>query len=569
MENKDFIFKQLSSMEKVFLDEKPLGKELKNISILKNERLSYQIAYTCIGDVNCDANVFDFNIRIESPISKYIKLRNVGNVPVELSYYKHDCDDDYLRKRPGLYPDSLCDMKNLTIDAIPDLWHSLWVTLDTKGEVPAGNYDINIIFEPGDIKWGYECDNIKIVKTLKVKIIDALLTKQETVVANWFHADSLASVYNVKLYSKKHWELIDRFMKCAIENGVNSIYTPVFSIPLDTCPGLKRPACQLVDIIFENNEYKFNFAKLRQWISIFKKNNGSYLEISHLFSQWGALYTPRIVAKVNGRTKDIFGWNTSATSEEFQKFMDEFMPELINVLKDEEVIDRVYFHISDEPHMNRLKSYMAAKNVVAKYLKEYKIMEACSDPEAYISGAVDYPVVHFPNVDSYIEKGITPFGAYFCASTGKDGYCNRFIDMPSYRNRTIGILLFKYNINCLLHFAFNYYFKRMKPGGTSEVVNPIFATDAGNAIQAGNGFVVYPSLDGNPMESIRLNVTYDALQDIRAMKLLESYIGHNEVVKIIEDCAGMEIRMNSYPKNSSYLIKLREEINKKIEEVIK
>ena len=50
--------------------------------------------------------------------------------------------------------------------------------------------------------------------------------------------------------------------------------------------------------------------------------------------------------------------------------------------------------------------------------------------------------------------------------------------MPSYRNRIIGIQMFKYNITMLLHFGFNYYFKRAALGGTAEVINPFFATDA-------------------------------------------------------------------------------------------
>ena len=53
------------------------------------------------------------------------------------------------------------------------------------------------------------------------------------------------------------------------------------------------------------------------------------------------------------------------------------------------------------------------------------------------------------------------------------------------------------------------------------------------------------------------------------MKLLESYIGHEETVKLIEECAGDEIGFNSYPKNSDFLIEMREKLNKKIEEVVK
>ena len=561
----DFQFIQLSSLEKVFLDEKPQAKELNEISILKNERLSYQIAYSHIGMPVGDACVYPFNVTINSPLEKYIKLRRVGNVPVELSFYQHACDNGYLRKGPGLYPDQLCEMEENVIEVIPTLWHSLWVTVDTKGEVPGGEYEIELVFEH---KSHLKGKMLRASKTLKVKIVDAMMPKQETMVANWFHTDCLASVYGVKMYSEKHWQIIENFMKCAIENGVNSIYTPIFSIPLDTNPEKKRPACQLVDIRVNNGEYTFGFDKLRRWISIFKKLGGDYLEMSHLFSQWGAKFAPRIVAKVNGKNKEIFGWHTSGTSEEYKRFLQLCLPKLVEVLKEEGVEDRVYFHISDEPHMNTLKTYQAAKEIVAPALKGFKIMEACSELEVYQSGAVEYPVVEFSFVDTYLKNGITPFGAYFCCSTSAGNYCNRFIDMPSYRCRVMGANLFKKNIRCLLHFAFNYYFKREKAGGTSTVVNPMFMTDAGNAIQAGNGFVVYPGPDGQPIESIRLSNTYDALQDVRAMKLLENYIGHEEVVKLIEDVSKMELGWNAYPKNAEFLLEMRKRINEKIEEMI-
>lgn len=560
MSNKDFKFIQLSSLEKVFLDEKPKAKEFDKISVMKNERFSYQIAYIYSGKVSRDACKFDFKVSVESELKDYVNIRFVGNVPVELSFYNHANDDAYLRKRPGLYPDSLLELKSDMIEVIPTLWHSLWITVDTKGKVPAGNYDLNVVFEG---------EGIKVVKTLKVKVIDAELPKQETVLANWFHTDCLASLYNVKMYSKKHWEIIENFMKCAIENGVNSIYTPIFSIPLDTNPGAKRPACQLIDITVEDGKYIFEFEKLRKWISIFKKYGGDYLAMSHLFSQWGAKFAPRIVAKVNGRKKEIFGWHVSATSPEYREFLEQCIPALINVLKEEGVADKVYFHLSDEPHMETLDTYMASKKVAEDLIKDYKIVEACSVPEIHQSGAVEYPVVHLPNVDAYLEKGITPFGTYFCCSSDFEYFCNRFIDMPSYRNRIIGIQMFKYNISVLLHFGFNYYFKRAALGGTAEVVNPFFATDAGNAIQGGNGFVVYPGADGKPVDSLRLDVTFNALQDIRAMKLLESYIGHDAVVKLIEDYAGMEIKLNKYPMNAEFILGLREKINEKIEEVIK
>ena len=78
---------------------------------------------------------------------------------------------------------------------------------------------------------------------------------------------------------------------------------------------------------------------------------------------------------------------------------------------------------------------------------------------------------------------------------------------------------------------------------------------------AGDAFSVYPGING-PIPSVRLFVFFEAIQDMRAMKLLESFIGREKVVKMIDDCAGENITFKEYPSGAEYILKLREEINK-------
>ena len=73
----DFITKQVSSLQRVFLDGKCDLKEYNTDSALKGERFSYQIAY------KSDEKFFA-EIIIDSTLSQYISVRSVGNVPSEL-----------------------------------------------------------------------------------------------------------------------------------------------------------------------------------------------------------------------------------------------------------------------------------------------------------------------------------------------------------------------------------------------------------------------------------------------------------------------------------------------------
>lgn len=553
-------FKILSSLEKVFPDSKLPKNDFNSLSVFKNERFAFQIAYLREDIDNSYENSF-FKVRVKSPIKKYVKIRRVKYVGAEQTHYKDapnsadgfQSDNDYLRKKPGLYPDVLCELENSEVDATT-ICNSVWVSVDTNGEVPAGKYNIDIIFESA---------NQKEIKTFFVEIINNSLPEQDFCVTQWFHCDCIADIYGVKVFSKKHWDLIKNFAKTAVYNGINTILTPIFTPPLDTRIGGERPTVQLIDVTVEDNKYIFDFEKFHKWVDIMHECGVKYFEISHLFTQWGALAAPKIVAKVNGKQKRIFGWDTPGTSKEYADFLDAFLPCFVNELKRLGIADKCLFHVSDEPHGDdQLKTYSAAKNIIKKHLDGFKIIDALSSIDFYNKGVVENPIPSTNNIVPFLDAGIKDLWTYYCC-----GQCykvsNRFLDMPSYRNRAIGLQFFKYNIAGFLQWGYNFYYTRF----SARLINPFTETDGGNAFPAGDAFSVYPGRKG-ALESIRLAVFFDALQDMRALKLLESYIGHEKTVEFIEDFFEMTIKFDAYPKGSVNLLKFREKLNKKIKEVM-
>ena len=151
------------------------------------------------------------------------------------------------------------------------------------------------------------------------------------------------------------------------------ILTPIFTPPLDTAVGSERPTNQLVDVFLHNGEYSFNFEKLGYWIKLCKKYGIRYYEISHLFTQWGAKYTPKIIAETDEGVKRIFGWDVEAVSDEYKKFIDSFMPQLIAFLKQEKVFDNCFFHVSDEPTKEHVEQYRAARELILPYIPENQL----------------------------------------------------------------------------------------------------------------------------------------------------------------------------------------------------
>lgn len=77
---------------------------------------------------------------------------------------------------------------------------------------------------------------------------DVTLPPQELIRYEWFHSDCLAAYYGVESWSEKHWEIVEAFARNAVRHGINALYTPLWTPPLDTEVGAERPTCQLLEI---------------------------------------------------------------------------------------------------------------------------------------------------------------------------------------------------------------------------------------------------------------------------------------------------------------------------------
>ena len=123
--------------------------------------------------------------------------------------------------------------------------------------------------------------------------------------------------------------------------------------------------------------------------------------------------------------------------------------------------------------------------------------------------------------------------------------------------------MYKFGIDGFLQWGYNFYNSCL----SRKQINPFVVTDCMSVYPAGDAFSVYPGEEG-PLESLRILVFYDGLQDVRALKLLEQYAGKEYVVQLMEEMAGMEIRFDKYPHDKNFLLTLRERINSEIKKYV-
>ena len=60
--------------------------------------------------------------------------------------------------------------------------------------------------------------------------------------------------------------------------------------------------------------------------------------------------------------------------------------------------------------------------------------------------------------------------------------------------------------------------------------------------------------------SIRGEMLYEAIQDMKLCAAVEAKIGRDNVVNLIDEEAGISIRFDDYPRDSNYLLRLREKL---------
>ena len=424
----------LNSLAKVYTDKDiDLRDRQSTGCMLKNEVFSFQAAYRI-------DNVWQssMNVEIAAPeeIKPFISMRYIDYVPCDFTMYENtiaQCD----HPETGLFPDILRTLPPIKW-IYKNSWRAVYISIDgTRQDLKPGKYDITVKMQ----------NDTEYTKTFALEVLDAILPEQKLIVTNWFHTDCLCNYYNVAFDSEEYWRITENFARTAVEYGINMLLTPIFTPPLDTGVGTERRTIQLVDVSKNGGTYHFNFDKLTRWIRMCKKVGVKFYEISHLFTQWGCKYAPKVMAEADGEYKRIFGWDTDGHGKEYLDFLGQLLPQLISVLKENEIFDKCYFHVSDEPSGEMIEDYRLCSDFMKRFIAPDHLFDALSDIEYYRQGLITCPVVAVDHIHPFIDEKVEHLWGYYCC--GQNTTANRFLAYPGGRNRMLGAQLFKYNIEGL------------------------------------------------------------------------------------------------------------------------
>ncbi len=542
--------KLVSSQEKIFFDSSIDSFDtLERISALRGEKLSIQFLHvdSCEGEY---LPVRPFcELSLGGDLAAFAIMREVRSVPVDRPTRPDVDDGKYLRLTPGVYPDILTPLRyGGKLCPSRDKLRSVWIEVRIPDDF-SGEQTLTVTLTEPETGVSHS-------HSVTVEVIPVSLPEGEIHFTQWFYPDCLSTYYNVPMWSDRHFEIVESFAKCAVERGRDTLYVPLLTPALNVLPGYERASSQLVEVSLDNGVYSFGFEKLGRYLDMCDRVGVKLFEISHFYQQHQGKYAAHIYATVDGEYKRLFGWETLALDGEYKRFLRELVHSFVGYMKSRGDDHRCIYHITDEPYLSYIDQYKALKEVVSEELKGYKIIDALSDFEFYKEGVLGHPVPTTTSAPKFIEAGVKNLWVYYACCQLED-YSNCYLAMPSWRTRSIGMQLYKYNIDGFLHWGFNYYNNR----ASGDAINPFMELSGEDWVPAGDCFVVYPDMDGTPLESIRLMTLEEAMQDVRAMKLAEELYSHEEVVGAIEGVLGEELSFTRCAHSAQEMLRVRERIN--------
>lgn len=541
-----------NSLEKVFKDGPSIGNNISSGSTFKNERKNIQVVIPPLADSNLDEYTLAYSI--ETELMKSVQLYKIDFVPVGNISANLE-DEDIIKNTSMIYPDVLIPIENVGELLLKyNEWTSLWMEIDLD--------KLELFDVYNSIQFNYSSSKMTGSIRYNLDIINVPLPEQQTVHTEWFHTDSLCTYYGVEPFSEEYWTTVEKYIVLAYHHSQNTILTPIFTPPIDTEENKERLTIQLVGISKKNNRYEFDFTKLTRWSEMLKKIGIKYIEFPPFFTQWGAKFTPKIIANEDGVGKNLFGWHVSYESPEYKYFLECFLPELNIWIQENDWDEKAFIHVSDEPNEDSIGNYKYGKSILNKHLEKVVFIDAVSEYAYYKNGLVDIPVAGTPSINNFFGENVNKLWCYYCG-IHNDKVSNRYIAQKSRRTRIIGFQMYKYGVSGFLHWGYNFWFTEL----SQKHINPYEISDAGGAFPSGDAFIVYPGENFEPIPSLRLKLIYESFQDIRACELLEKLTDKKTVDKIIDKyIPKLSFYTNGEPLQNIELI--REEINESIKKLV-
>lgn len=481
------------------------------------------------------------------------RIRRVGCVPMpHLNTNSLEGETDGIGHIPGMAPDPLFDEDSAYVG--PSENTAFWINLTIPKDAKPGLRKVKVALTiENDYLYAGWNNSKPFTVEMEVRVdVKPLVIKprKDFPVTQWINIESIWDYYKTEPFSERFWELADAYVANAVAHGVDCIYSPIFNARHEIMP---RPGQLLRVRRTAPDTYEFDFSDVRRWIHIALKHGANHVEWTHLFTPapTSAKYPQRIFERWEKTGEMLWPPETLASSDTYRKFLQQFLPKFRDVLVEEKVLDRSFFHCADEPDgPEQTADYRKARAMLKELAPWMKVLDAMSDTTFAREGLCDMPIPSIATAHIFDEANC-PHWVYFCCGP-RGEWLQRLLDTPLPKIRMSGWLFHKLQAKGFLHWGHNYWYKFC----TGDIADPFQDASVGAwpGLPYGDPFVVYPGANG-PIDSIRWEVFYESLQDYA---LLQS-AGIKPEDKLFEKLVSYAV----FPKTEDWLSNARKVVLEK------
>lgn len=490
----DVAFWLETSLKRVFPRSLPGSPRLELLAA-RNSRIAFQacLKNLRLGDLNAECAVLGAD-------QFQPRVRYVGLVPMHHLTPNTELHElEGVEHLPGLVPDYLVPLTKVTSIG-PTESRSFWITLHIPADARPGLHQFQVRLSVHGAS-----QHVDLPVTLRLSEL-VLKPRQDFPVTHWWRGEATWDYYGTEMFDERWWSLTEGQLRNMLDHGSDVVYVPIFFSRRET---FRRP-CQLL-VVDEPNpgEYQFDWSRVRRFVQMCKALGFQQFEWSHLWIYWGVENPIRVYTQRDGEHVMLWPPDTPATSETYLRFLRQFLPAFHEFLIAEDVLDRSYFHLSDEPGSDQhVENYRRARQVLRELAPWMKVLDALSDVRYGQEGLTDFPIPIVSSAQAYVDAEI-PHWVYFCCAP-QGPWINRFLDTPLAKIRMSGWLFYRLRAQGFLHWGFNYWHKIER----EELTDPFNDSSAAAwpMIPYGDPFMIYPGPDG-PWDSIRWEVFAESLQD--------------------------------------------------------
>lgn len=445
-----------------------------------------------------------------------IRLEHIGDLPLKFNHIGIIKDDN-----GEYFADILLNQQVVQVKA--DVPHSIYAEIPVLSHTAAGEYSGVIKLYTSKL---FEDEELLCEARYTLTVYDVVLpeaSKGSFYLDLWQHNSNIARKAEVELWSDRHFEIIEQYIKTLSELGQKTITAVVTEIPwcgqrcfIDKETPSNMFEYSMVDVIKTKDGYTYDYSVLDRYISLcFNYGISSEIEVFGLLNNWQSVSDGYYNYTNYGEVLRIRYLDINGTYKYMRKAKDieDFIKALYSHFIDKGWIDIVRI-TADEPwelevfkqnfeRLRKLAPKFKYKAAIGKYNFYDNFKSQISDfaPSicCFLNEKQDFcSAIESPNDNKFLW--------YICCSPDAP---NTYIRSGLLEARYVAVLTHYFGLSGLLRWSYNIW-----PEKPREDIRY-------SMYPAGDTNFVYPAGDMSPLLSLRYKALRRGIEDFELLAMLK------------------------------------------------